>query len=113
MSLANRLIKLRHQKRKSLQEVATALDVSKPHIWELEKGNSKNPSMDLLKKLSKYYDVRIDYLAGYDNNPNEQNSELMHFFRELEGQNPDPSDLEVLKAAAQALYDRKRKQSDT
>jgi transcriptional regulator with XRE-family HTH domain len=33
-------------------EVADAVRASKAHIWEIEQGRSKNPSMDLLSGLA-------------------------------------------------------------
>ncbi|HEY9276998.1 MAG TPA: helix-turn-helix transcriptional regulator [Methylotenera sp.] len=108
MSLASRLKDLRLTKGKSLQEVADAVGASKPHIWELERGTSNNPSLELVKNLANYFGVKIDYLAGDEEETIEEQAELMHFFRELKSQNPDPADLEVLKAAAQALYKNKK-----
>lgn len=107
MSLASRLKELRLSKGKSLQDVADAVGASKPHIWELERGTSNNPSLDLVKKLANYFGVKIDYLAGEEEN-SEVDAELLQFFRELKSQNPDPSDLEVLKAAATALHKHKK-----
>jgi len=107
MSLASKIKALRLTKGKSLQEVADAVGASKPHIWELERGTSNNPSIELVKSLANYFGVKIDYLVDEDETVEEQ-SELMHFFRELKSQNPDPADLEVLKAAAQALYKNKK-----
>jgi len=45
MSLAMKLQKLRTQRSQSLQVVADAVGASKAHIWELEKGTTKNPSL--------------------------------------------------------------------
>ena len=64
MSLAETLRELRAEKKVSLQVVADAIGVSRPHIWELEKGKTKNPSLGLLKSLASYYGVSLDYLAG-------------------------------------------------
>lgn len=64
MSLAEILRNLRAEKEVSLQVVADAVKITKPHVWELEKGRTKNPSLDLLKKLASYYEVTLDYLAG-------------------------------------------------
>lgn len=108
MSLASRLKELRLSKGKSLQEVADAVKASKPHIWELERGNSKNPSLELVKNLANYFGVKIDYLAGAEDESSEENLQLMQFFRELKSQNLDPSDLDVLKAAAAALHRNKK-----
>lgn len=104
MSLASRLKELRIGKGKSLQDVADAVQASKPHIWELERGSSKNPSLELVRKLANYFGVRIDYLVGADDESGEENLELVQFFRELKSQNLDTADLEVLKAAATALH---------
>lgn len=108
MSFASRLKELRIKNGKSLQEVADAVGASKPHVWELERGTSKNPSLELVKKLANYFGVKIDYLAGMDEENDESDAQLMQFFREIKSQNPDPSDLEVLKAAARALHKQKK-----
>lgn len=108
MSLASRLKELRISSGKSLQEVADAVGASKPHLWELERGSSKNPSLELVKNLANYFGVKIDYLAGTDEISSEESPELMQFFRELKSQNLDPADLEVLKAAASVLHKHKK-----
>ncbi|MEL7149458.1 MAG: helix-turn-helix transcriptional regulator [Pseudomonadota bacterium] len=64
MSLATRLNQLRIKNRQSLQEVADAIEVSKTHIWELEKNRSKNPSIEMLTKLADHFGVTIKYLVG-------------------------------------------------
>ncbi len=51
MTLASKLKALRLKKNKSLQQVADAVDASKNHIWDLETGKSRNPSIELLTKL--------------------------------------------------------------
>ncbi len=82
MSLAVRLNELRNKKGKSLQDVATAVEVSKTHIWELEKGRAENPSVELLTKLSDYFKVSIRYLIGEDFE-NEQSDDLARMFRQV------------------------------
>jgi transcriptional regulator with XRE-family HTH domain len=64
VSLASKLNELRQRAGKSLQEVATAVGVSKTHIWALEKGKSENPSLDLVNKLASLFNVPTDYLLG-------------------------------------------------
>ena len=66
MSLATRVAKLRRSKGQSLQEVADAVDVSKAHIWELEKGRADNPSMALVTRLADHFGVSVAFLAGED-----------------------------------------------
>ena len=55
MSLGVRLKELRIKKGKSLQEVADAVGASKAHVWDMETGRSKNPSIELLLKLAKFF----------------------------------------------------------
>ncbi len=62
MPLGDRIKELRVRKNKSLQEVADAIGASKAHIWELESNRSKNPSLDLLKKLAWYFDTTVAFL---------------------------------------------------
>lgn len=69
--LSQRLTQLRKENKVSLQEVADSLGISKPHVWELEKGKSKNPSADILVGLSRYYNVSVDYLLGLEDTKGE------------------------------------------
>ena len=64
MALGSKLTALRLKKGASLQEVADAVGVSKAHIWELEKGRSKNPSADLIKRLADYFGQDLEFLVG-------------------------------------------------
>jgi transcriptional regulator with XRE-family HTH domain len=64
VSYAARLKQFRMRSGKSLQELADAIGVSKGHLWDLESGNSKNPSIEILKKLSDFYGTSIATLAG-------------------------------------------------
>ena len=66
MSLATRLNQLRLRNTQSLQDVADAIGVSKTHIWEMEKGRSENPSLEMLTKLANHFGVTIRSLVGED-----------------------------------------------
>ena len=68
MSLATNLKKHRLRKGASLQEVADAVGVSKPHIWKLERGDDDkvNPSLELLEKLADYFKTSIASLISED-----------------------------------------------
>lgn len=112
MTLAERLTELRVGKKASLQAVADAVGVSKPHIWELEKGKTKNPSLELLKELSIYYSVTLDSLVGLENN-DEQN-ELSLMFREFDTSDLTDSDKATIKQAvsmAMALIKQGKQQT--
>ena len=73
MTLGARLRVLRLKQRESLQQVADAVGASKPHIWELERGRSSNPSLDLLTRIARHFDVTVAYLVG-ENAENEDAS---------------------------------------
>lgn len=48
---------LRTERGMSLQDVATAANMSKAHVWELERGRSDNPSVLVLCALGKALDA--------------------------------------------------------
>lgn len=62
MALRDNLRKHRERSCKSLQQVADDVGASKAHIWELETGRAKNPSIELLTKLAKTFDVSVSDL---------------------------------------------------
>jgi transcriptional regulator with XRE-family HTH domain len=80
MSIGARLKKLRIRKGETLQQVADAVGASKPHIWELEVGKSKNPSLDLLTNLAQHFNVPISYLLDES-----ASADTMIFGREFKG----------------------------
>lgn len=82
MDLAVRLKKLRVASGKSLQDVADEVKASKAHIWDLERGASKNPSLDLLKRLSDFYKVSVADLVG-ENPEQTEDTELSVMYRNL------------------------------
>lgn len=83
MALGARLKELRVRKGQSLQQVADAVGASKAHIWELEKGASSNPSMELLTKLAVHFEVTVALLIGEDPNASGESPELVAMYREL------------------------------
>jgi transcriptional regulator with XRE-family HTH domain len=106
MSIAIKIKELRLKKGVSLQSVADAVGASKPHIWELERGASQNPSLELVRKLAQYFGVTVDYLAGLDDI--DTNSSIQAFARELETKNLSQSDLDFLRQAAETLSQKNR-----
>lgn len=98
MSLSSKLRELRAKKKVSLQVVADAIGISKPHVWELEKGKTKNPSLDLLKQLAEYYDVTIDFLAGVGDAPIEGQKGIA-LFRKIDPDNKSEEDLKIIEQA--------------
>lgn len=100
MSLAAKLKELRRKRGESLQKVADAVGVSKAHIWELEKGTSKNPGLDLLTKLSGHFSVSVAFLTDDDASPKDASAQ--QFFREFDGKLTD-KDWDVLRTMADRL----------
>ncbi len=93
------------KEKKSLQEVANAIKISKTHIWEIERGTAKNPSLNLLESLSSYFGETIDSLINDDNKIDKNKS----FARKIKGMNLSDADYEKLEFAAEML---KSRQSD-
>jgi transcriptional regulator with XRE-family HTH domain len=106
MALGSKLTALRLKKGNSLQEVADAVGVSKAHIWELEKGRSKNPSADLIKRLADYFGQSVEYLIGGEKTKATDVDEAQLFYRDLKSLGKEDRDL-VLHTI-KMLKERKR-----
>ncbi|HEV2501773.1 MAG TPA: helix-turn-helix transcriptional regulator [Mesorhizobium sp.] len=83
VELAVKLKQLRMRSGKSLQEVADAVGASKAHIWDLERGASKNPSLNLIKSLADFYKIGIADLVGENPGSPEAEAELIAMYRNL------------------------------
>jgi transcriptional regulator with XRE-family HTH domain len=103
MSLGARLKQLRIKKNRSLQDVAAAVGASKAHIWEIERGGSKNPSMELLNRLAGYFEVSVSFLVG--ESLDEQEAELVAMYRDLKSLSP--GDREKMRVIMNAFKEKK------
>lgn len=83
MEIGERLFSLRQKSGETLQQVADKVGVSKAHVWELEKGRSKNPSFDLVRKLAAHYGVAIDVLTGAADEPGAKDLQIGRINRGL------------------------------
>src|SRR5262249_56017069 len=99
--------KLRRRKNKAWEEVADAVKASKAHIWEIEQGRSKNPSMDLLNGLADYFEVSVSYLVG--ENTDEEEAELVAMYRDLK--KLTPTERERMRAIMRAAFPEKKSQT--
>ena len=108
MSFADRLGELRSAQRLSLQEVADKVGISKAHVWNLEKGLSDNPSMELVVKLAELFRVRVADLVGENPDNAEEEPEMVALFRDLK--NLDEPDRETIRVLMEQLK-RNRKRS--
>ncbi len=84
MPIGNRLFNLRQKTGQSLQGLADSVGISKAHIWELEKGHSKNPSFDLVRKLAVHFGVSIDELVGDADEPKSEALQIERLHRGLD-----------------------------
>lgn len=98
MSLAAQLKDLRRRNGKSLQELSDLIGVSKPHLWDLEMGKARNPTKEVLEKISSYFRVPVADLLGESENISDDVAEgqrLRVMFREL--RELKSTDLELLE----------------
>jgi len=55
----NNMKKLREQHKMSMQDLANAVNVSKPHICHMEGGKSDNPGIHLAYAIARVFDVSV------------------------------------------------------
>ena len=106
MRLGRRINQLRLAKGDSLQDVATAVGVSKAHIWELEKGRTDNPAMALVTRLADHFEVSVSYLIGEDLDAPDADDDLVRMFRQA--QKLDPADRKTLDDLLQSFLRRRQ-----
>lgn len=83
MSFGQRIHDLRIRAGMSLQDVGTAVDLSKAHVWNLEKGHSDNPSIEVVVKLADLFRVRVADLVGENPSAEDEAPEMVAMFRDL------------------------------
>lgn len=93
MSFASRLHELRVANRLSLQDVADQVGMSKAHVWNLEKGLSENPSIEMVRKLAVLFKVGVADLVGENPGGKSEEPEMVAMFRDLKGLNPRDREL--------------------
>jgi transcriptional regulator with XRE-family HTH domain len=106
MSLASKLKDLRLKSGKSLQQVADAVGTSKAHVWDLEQGNSANPTKDLLSKFGTCFRVSVSELLEEDPNAVSEPSELVALYRDLKSLSDN--DRRTIEAVMRGLKDSKK-----
>lgn len=65
-SLGNRIKLLRALRRMSLEEVGDAAGLTKSHVWELEQGRSRNPTVNAVWGLARALSVSPSAILGLD-----------------------------------------------
>ena len=108
MSFASKLHELRIARRLSLQNVADEVGISKAHVFNLEKGITANPSMDLVVKLAELFRVRVADLVGENPEADDQPKEMVAMFRDLKSL--DSQDRETIQMMMETLRKRREQQ---
>ena len=85
MALGEKIKVFRTKKNLSLQEVADQVGASKAHIWELETGRARNPSIELVTKLATCFGVGVADLVSENPDAEGEKPELVAMFRNLKG----------------------------
>lgn len=73
-------------------------------MWELEKGSSSNPSLDIVKRLAEHFRIPIAYFNDDSIAPDD--AAALQFFREFDGKLSE-TDWEALRGVAEALNAKK------
>lgn len=105
MALGEKIKILRTKKNLSLQEVAEQVGASKAHIWELETGRARNPTLELVTKLAKCFDVGVADLVGENPDAEGEKPELVAMFRDLKGL--DEKDFETMQSIMNHFRNRR------
>jgi transcriptional regulator with XRE-family HTH domain len=101
-----RLRTFRMRKKLSLQELADKVGASKAHVWDLEQGKTRNPSLVLLTGLSRALDVSIKELVGEgEEATTAEEAELGPLFRDL--RDLDAKNLELIRTMTKTLREMK------
>lgn len=109
MTLASKLRQLRTARRLSLQDVANAVGISKAHVFNLEKGITNNPSMELVKDLAELYRVRVSDLVGENPEADDQPAEVVAMFRDLKSLDED--DRETIRLMMETLKKKRDREA--
>ena len=106
MSFASKLHDLRIARRLSLQNVADAVGISKAHVFNLEKGLTANPSMELVKSLADLFKVRVADLVGENPEAEDQPAEMVAMFRDLK--KLDESEREMIRMLMETMKNKRK-----
>ena len=80
--LKDRLVKLRKEKRKTQDEIAKIIGVTRPAYTAYERGN-RTPDYDILEALADYFEVSTDYLLGRTDQVKDNSSTVNEGFDSL------------------------------
>ncbi|MGY3462946.1 transcriptional regulator with XRE-family HTH domain [Bradyrhizobium sp. LM3.4] len=76
------------------------------HIWDLEQGNSANPSRELIERLATHFRISVSELLEEDPNASSEPSELVALYRDLK--TLSKSDLKTIETIMRGLKEAKK-----
>ncbi|MEN2765648.1 helix-turn-helix domain-containing protein [Ornithinibacillus xuwenensis] len=82
VEVSQRFKELRKKHKLTQKDVAEFLGITESGYGYYEQGRNE-PSIEILKRLSKKYDVSIDYITGETDNPNSNSSKVNEDFDAL------------------------------
>lgn len=106
MAIGSKIRELRTRDRVSLQQLADAVKASKAHIWDIERGESQNPSLELLKRIADFFKVSISDLVEENPHADGEPQDLVALYRGLKDLSPD--DRETLRVLMQRLKETRK-----
>lgn len=80
LNISENLLKLRHDKKVTQDEIASFLGVTKASVSKWENGQSM-PDIQLLPQIAVYFGVTVDALLGYE--PQLSKEQIQRLYREL------------------------------
>ena len=88
-TFAQRMVELRLERNLKKVDVAKGTKLSRSAITMYENGDRDNPTLPILKRISNFYDVSIDYLTGNSNIRDKEisNKTLTEIFGSLDDKN--------------------------
>jgi transcriptional regulator with XRE-family HTH domain len=101
VTIGSKLKELRTRRNVSLQELADAVRASKAHIWDIERGQSKNPSLELLKRIADFFEIGVGELVGENPYAEGEPEELIALYRGLKDLSAE--DRETVRETVSAL----------
>lgn len=82
VKIGSKLRSLRHEKGKTIKEVAEDANMPYSQLAQYETG-TRSPSIKGLEKLSKYYDVDVAYIIGQNNVRKVKDTEILESEKEI------------------------------
>lgn len=110
MAFARELTMLRAKHKISLQKLADEIEVSKTHIWQLEKGVTEAPSLEIVKKIADFFNVTIQSLVG--ESPESENASALSLVMFRKFGELDEIDQKAITQMVDTMIERKKRRNE-